>query len=120
METFNYHYGQEFRFLDKNFTYIYLHTESNILYWNVNHIYGMSYINTHDREWSDKLIATKYMIQILKFINSDLKYHINNRIKDLENLELIIKKSRVNLHDDVKNVIIYFMGYANHYSKLGK
>jgi hypothetical protein len=118
METFNYHYGQEFRFLDKNFTYTYLHTDNNLLYWNVNHIYGMSYINTHGQEWSDKLIATKYMIQIPKFINSNLKYHINNRIKDFKNLEFVIKKSKVNLHDDVKNIIIYFMGYANHYSKL--
>jgi hypothetical protein len=78
----------------------------------------MSYINTHGKEWSDKLIKEKYMLYIPKFINNDLKYHINNRIKDFNILELVIKKSKINLNDDVKNVIIYFMGYANHYSKL--
>ena len=119
MEIFNYRYGQEFRFLDRSFSYTYLCNENNLLHWRVNHISEMSYINTHDQEWSDKLITTKYMVYIPKFINSDLKYHINNRIKDFENLELIIKKSKVKLNDDVKNIIIHFMGYANHYSKLG-
>jgi hypothetical protein len=119
MNNFTYSHGQEFKFTDKSFTYVYIHTLNNLCYWSVNTINGSSYINTHEKGWSDRLIFINYMIPIPK-IDIKLKFDIINRTKDIKYLNYITENNIIKLNNDIKNNIVAFMGYANYYLKLGK